>query len=368
MKIALVCPYEIERSGVIVFARRLATTFVRQGATTKVLSIGSDRVSETAPAQNLSTHEALERYLIEESSTYDVLFWMGLYEDLCAVQEQCQTSILLREKLGKRIFIMWERTGHAEVLPDSRLFQSFAQEGVNGILVMNDEHKDYLIKHSVPRRLVHGVSPGVDTCSEFRPARSESERVRLRKECGWPEKSAVVLSVGRFVRRKRTDLLLNAWLEDQELAKKGVLVLVGSGFGQEDSLEDQVYEMAGMSNSIMVVPHRFDANWAPYYRAADFFVQVGVVEGEPSVLSEAMASGIPVVASDVAGHRGLVRPGRTGILVKPDNKIELRAALHRLIDDKPYRRRMGLIARRIAVKERDIATVARKLLSIFEKG
>jgi len=93
------------------------------------------------------------------------------------------------------------------------------------------------------------------------------------------------------------------------------------------------------------------------YRAADLFVlpavhdSQGNVDGLPNVILEAMASGLPVVASGISGIPLAVEDGRTGLLV-PEKDVEaLRAALLRLLDDPAESRRMGERGRLKAVRE-----------------
>jgi phosphatidylinositol alpha-mannosyltransferase len=80
----------------------------------------------------------------------------------------------------------------------------------------------------------------------------------------------------------------------------------------------------------------------PYHAASDVFVAPAT--GQESfgyVLVEAMAAGLPVVASDIAGYREVVRDGVDGLLVPPSDPVALAAALRTVLDDADLARRLG---------------------------
>ncbi len=87
-----------------------------------------------------------------------------------------------------------------------------------------------------------------------------------------------------------------------------------------------------------------------YMAAADIFVLPSLSEGVPNVLLEAMAAGLPVVATDVGGVPELIADGENGLLVKPGNSEQLAAKLLALLKDDALRERMALRNRREAKK------------------
>jgi len=91
-------------------------------------------------------------------------------------------------------------------------------------------------------------------------------------------------------------------------------------------------------------------------------------EGVPTTVEEAMALGIPVVASDVGGVREIVREGETGALVPPRDVDALVAATEPLLDDPERRRRVGEAARARAVAEFDLDRCADTHLTAFERA
>jgi len=101
------------------------------------------------------------------------------------------------------------------------------------------------------------------------------------------------------------------------------------------------------------------------YRAADLFVLPTLADIFPHVVQEAMAAGLPVVASDVGAISEAVRNGETGLLTPPGDTAALAAALDRLAGDAALRRVMGARGRAWAEQEYDSAANARRILAIM---
>jgi glycosyltransferase involved in cell wall biosynthesis len=97
-----------------------------------------------------------------------------------------------------------------------------------------------------------------------------------------------------------------------------------------------------------------------------------ITEALPNVVLEAMAAGLPVVATRVGGVPELVRPGRTGWLVNPGDAPGLAAAMSQLLADPETRQAMGREARRRAQQEFSLETMAQRyeavLLNLLKPG
>ena len=106
--------------------------------------------------------------------------------------------------------------------------------------------------------------------------------------------------------------------------------------------------------------------------ASDVFVMPSVEladgrrDGIPVALMEAMAIGVPVVASQVSGIPELVRDGRTGVLVPPADPVALADAIADLLSDPGRGAHLAAAARRLVVDEFDIGTTGRRMVEIFE--
>jgi glycosyltransferase involved in cell wall biosynthesis len=91
-------------------------------------------------------------------------------------------------------------------------------------------------------------------------------------------------------------------------------------------------------------------------------------EGSPLVLLEAMAMGLPIVASDIPGIREFIDHGRTGLLVPPGDPASMAAAIQGLLDDEPLRRRLGAAARQAAMDRFPMERTVARCLDVLYRA
>lgn len=150
-----------------------------------------------------------------------------------------------------------------------------------------------------------------------------------------------MLLAGRLVYQKGVDLLIRALGELQHLA--WTLYLVGDG-PHRPALEDLASEL-GIADRVEFKGWLDGDALAPQYQDANLFVFPSRHEGMPNAVLEAMASGLPVIASQIAGSEELVVPGETGLLVPSEDIDALREALQTLLPDAARRKMMGAASR-----------------------
>jgi glycosyltransferase involved in cell wall biosynthesis len=146
------------------------------------------------------------------------------------------------------------------------------------------------------------------------------------------------VTVGRLIPLKRVDGLLEALKELPDLG----LVVVGDG-PERPRLERRAREL-GVSDRVYFAGQRSKKEALGLMAACDLFVLNSVHEGLPHVVLEAMALGLPVVATAAGGTPEVVRDGETGVLV-PGRYGTLGASLSALARDPALRRRLGRAAR-----------------------
>lgn len=101
------------------------------------------------------------------------------------------------------------------------------------------------------------------------------------------------------------------------------------------------------------------------YAASDIFVLASFTEGHPKVLVEAMACGVPVVASSCPGNCAIVADGATGLLFDPARPADLAACLARLHGDPPLRERLAMNARRSVEAHYDLEVLVRREIDLL---
>ena len=151
------------------------------------------------------------------------------------------------------------------------------------------------------------------------------------------------------------------------MARRGAdarLTIVGDG-PQRNELERLAAEL-GVGDRLELPGSVGQDAIREYYARADLFALPSFAEGLPVVLIEAMAMGLPVVASHITGIPELVEEGVSGLLPTPGRGDELTDALAKLVETGPERRaEMGRSGRAKVEAEFDVAETARRMLAIF---
>jgi len=251
--------------------------------------------------------------------------------------------------------------------PAKRLLERVGLRQAAGVIVTTEELRAHVASFTSPDR-VHLIPNGVDT-SRFTPSPSFltpsplSSPPRGRGK-GEGENAApwMILYVGRLEAEKNLATLVTA---AAKVASRFPvrLALIGAGSLQPD-LRAQAEALGVGVEFPGVVDHR---RLSERYREADVFVLPSFTEGHPKVLIEAMASGLPCVASDCPGNRALVRDGETGLLFDARNPDALAAALERVLGEGPLAAALGRRAREVIVKEYDLGMLVEREIRLLKQ-
>jgi glycosyltransferase involved in cell wall biosynthesis len=171
-----------------------------------------------------------------------------------------------------------------------------------------------------------------------------------------------MLWVGRLVYQKGLDILVESLGELKSLPWK--LTLIGDG-PQRAALQRLAIER-GIDDRLEFTGWLDRAALMKYYYASNLFVFPSRHEGMPNAILEAMASGLPVIASRIAGNEELVLPEKTGFLVPPQDAGGLREALETLLVDPERRKQMGLASRQRVEANYTWEQVAREYLTLLQ--
>jgi glycosyltransferase involved in cell wall biosynthesis len=174
-----------------------------------------------------------------------------------------------------------------------------------------------------------------------------------------------ILCLGRLVPAKGQHVLLAA---AARLAAEGRSILVRFvGDGPDRAALEQEVRRRGIETSVRFEGSVNQDRVGEYYRRAGVFVLPSFAEGIPVVLMEAMAMEIPCVTTFVNGIPELIRDGADGILVAPSDDLALAAAIARLIDDGPLRKRLGESARMRVIERHNLAQNTERLSAMFRR-
>jgi glycosyltransferase involved in cell wall biosynthesis len=214
-----------------------------------------------------------------------------------------------------------------------------------------------LYKYPNPVLIPNGVSIEV-----FSP--NLEVRQRVRRELQVEPQTLVFIHVGRFAAVKNHEMLVAAFA--QLVGQQPVpaeLWLVGDGELRE-TVQHQVRAL-GIESRVRFLGVRSDI--PDLLRAADVFVFPSRWEGNPLSVMEAMAAGLPVVATAVGGVPELVEDGASGILVPNEDLHGLVAAMQRMAQNPDLRAQMGRAARCRAVERFDIRQTVRAYEALYEE-
>src|SRR5579864_2051567 len=180
-----------------------------------------------------------------------------------------------------------------------------------------------------------------------------------------PAGERLVLTVGRLSKEKGLLDLVAAveCLKKMQPALPIRVAIVGEG-RERKSIEDAVCR-SGLENQIHLVGQVSDVR--PYYRVADIVAISSFSEGSPNVLLEAMAAGVPVVATAVGGIPEIVRHGETAWLVPPHEPAALAAAINRLLVDRALCESLSGRARDVVRQRHSPLSRTRCLVSLYQQ-
>jgi glycosyltransferase involved in cell wall biosynthesis len=206
---------------------------------------------------------------------------------------------------------------------------------------------------------------GVDIHT-FRP--DPGRRAIWRDRLGVPHDAPLLLGVGRMATKKGFHVLIQA-LPELLAAHPALHVVLAGGGDRQEELAAAVSRWKGRVH----LPGSVLRDTLPdLYRAADVFTlpavhdSKGNVDGLPNVILEAMATGLPVVASGISGIPLAVEDGRTGLLVREGDADSLLGALLQMVRDPVAAREMGERGRRKAESELTWDAVAARYREGYE--
>ena len=195
------------------------------------------------------------------------------------------------------------------------------------------------------------------------PQVSDEEARAARMSLGVSEEALMVVGVGQLIPRKSFHVLIEA-LGQVSTQSDQPLECVLLGEGPERS---RLQQAAQRSNVTLHMPGFVDAP-AHMVAAADLSVLPSLAEGMPLVVLEAMALGVPTIATNVAGTPEVIEDGTSGLLVPPANVGALAAAIARLVNDAALRSTMGQAGRKRTYSQFSLAAMVDGFVASLQRN
>jgi glycosyltransferase involved in cell wall biosynthesis len=266
-------------------------------------------------------------------------------------------------KLG---FRDWAASGEGDITALARLslggsaMLTFLRNSNVCFHVTSTRCHSYLTSHGFRAEQIIHISPGIDT-EKFQPISNRGH------DPTQPERD--IICVARLDYAKGIDVLLHAWGRVMHTPAeflvdlKPRLRLVGDGLLRLQ-LERIVAEL-GLQDSVEFLGLRTDI--VDLLQHSWGFVLPSRWEGLSNALLEAMACGLPCVATRVSGSEDIIADGINGLLVEPEEPVEMAQALCRILADADFAHRIGQAGRSTAVRDYQLLHFAQRFQELYQR-
>jgi len=177
----------------------------------------------------------------------------------------------------------------------------------------------------------------------------------------------VIAMVANFRKVKNHILLLKGFRELLHELDEVRLMLIGQGYAHDpegSEVEVRRYiEESGLSSKVIFTGYRSDV--MDLLSIADVFCLTSYREGLPISMLEAMSCSLPVVGTNVPGIRDVVRHGKNGFLVEPDDPVAVKDSLLRILTDNQIHQDFGSESRKIVLESYSLDQCAKNYQDLF---
>jgi glycosyltransferase involved in cell wall biosynthesis len=219
------------------------------------------------------------------------------------------------------------------------------------------ELRERLVQDGFPARLVHVIRNGVDPGAE--PTRERRQAARSALSLGRDE--IVLGAVGRLAGVKDFGTLVSAMSILRRPNRRTRLVIIGEG-PERPTLAAQI-QAEGLEDVVSLAGYR--DNVSDLLPAFDVFANSSTYEGISLTILEAMAAGLPVVATRVGGNPEVVDEGVTGTLVPGRSPESMATAIELLLGDEQLRHKYGRSGRLRVIREFDINRMVAEYAEVY---
>jgi Glycosyltransferase len=265
-------------------------------------------------------------------------------------------------------FYFHEGMGKLAYLFYYNLEKYFARYFTDWLLLQSKEDYELCLakKFKTPDKILH-ISNGVDIIYKFNPSLIDPGRKqRLKAELGLGLQDVVITFIGRFVREKGIFELLEAFHRLLSKFNHVKLLLIGDTLSSERD-QEAYQQINKLTSNPSIVITGFRKDIPELLSISDIFVLPSYREGLPRSIIEAMAMGLPVIATNIRGCREEVIDGHNGFLVEKCNADQLYEKMHQLVQDQDLRMTMGKNGRRMVEREFNEDIVIEKQLALFDR-
>jgi glycosyltransferase involved in cell wall biosynthesis len=345
------------------FVRVAASDGVRTTIATFVRSEGGDLFLDSLRKNGIPVETIPERGAYDREAIRGLASLMDrLQPDI--VQTHAVKSHFLARCAGVPLRLPWVAFHHGYTWPDfkARLHNQvdrWSLRAARKVLTVSVPFRDELVTKGVSPDRIEIVHNAIRQDWGL-AARAPESVSALRASMGIGADRKVVLIVGRLSREKDHITLLDAFRGVLE-RRPSHLVIVGDG-PERKRIEARAAELK-ISGSVTLAGQVDSAE--PYYGIADLAVLSSLSEGSPNALLEAMAAGVPAVATAVGGIPEIVENGRSALLIPPSQAEAMRRAILSVLEDPPLAHALARNSRQLVLERHSPEARAGRLCSIY---
>jgi len=223
--------------------------------------------------------------------------------------------------------------------PPEAVRVSFAR--ADALVVFHEDARE-AVRQCLPAAAsnIHVIAQGVT------PPASGSDTQRIRQRCGIRPEAVVFLMAAGIRPVKNLAAAFAAFSEVEKSVPAAELLLAGPVIDREEA--ERIFSLGSRLRCFRYLGEMAPPAVRELMAAADVFLNTSLHEGMSGAVLEAMAAGLPVIASNVTGNRALVRDNENGLLFAPGETAELTGAAVRLALDRSLRSMLGSAGKKIA--------------------
>ena len=265
-------------------------------------------------------------------------------------------GLILRHLFRRRLKLLFTSAAQRHHKP----FTKWLIRQMDRVIATSPQAASYLeVKADV---VMHGVD-----CAAFRPT---PDKRALRRALNLPEDACLIGCFGRIRAQKGVDLMVDAALALMPARTDVHMIFTGRVTDDQKAFfaqESARLQAAGLQDRVHFLGELDWNDVARHYQALDLFCAPARWEGFGLTPLEAMASGVPTVATRVGAFEALIRDGITGTLVPPDDATALTEAIRAWIDDRARLAAAGSVARAHVEAHHRIEAEAERLVALYRE-
>jgi glycosyltransferase involved in cell wall biosynthesis len=288
---------------------------------------------------------------------FDIVHTYGWYPNVFAIPV---SRLALRPAIIASI-----RDSGAYMTPAKIQALKFVCRLADCVLANSKAGRGWLVSQGVREQKIEVIPNGIIV-----PGHVERDAVsgRVRSESGIPPNTPVCACIGRVVSGKGIDCYFKAARVLRDRGRDVRFLMIGAHSVEQRQYQsemDQLIRELNIEKQVIFTGQREDV--PAILREVDVVVHPSLTEGLSNVILEAMASGIPVVATNVGGNPELVEDGRTGFLVPVADPVGIADGICRLLDRPEMARAFGQRARQRIMEEFAVEQMVRKTEELYSR-